>query len=203
MTPERAAEVLGVSVDAAPAEVERAFHRRARVTHPDVAEGVPPAADGDADADAAAAFREVLQARDALLRTPRPPDAPATVRVVAEVGRDGRPIPRVQSVRLMTVWAGLLALAAFLAIFRAAQPLSLAEPLVRWGVLLVSAVAYAATGRRVFLVLATAAEVATLALTVLFASFGGLVGLLITLPALLGAFTGGLARERVRRLAVR
>ncbi|MBI5161070.1 MAG: J domain-containing protein [Micrococcales bacterium] len=193
MTPERAAEVLGVSVDASPADVERAFHRRARATHPDVVRDAAP------DSDAGAAFREALQARDALLRLRA---APARV-FVDDLDRGGRPIPRVQSVRLMAVWAGLIAVAAFLAIVQAAQPLSLAEPLVRWGVLLVSALAYAATGRRVFLVLAIVAELASLTVTVLFASFGGLVALLITLPALLGAFTGGLARERVRRLATR
>lgn len=188
MTPERAAELLGVTVDASPTEVERAFHRRARLTHPDVSADESPE-------DAGAAFREAAAARDVLLR----PHAPLR-RVIDDAYSDGRPVPRVQGAGLIAVWAGLIVLAAFLSIFRSDYPLPIAEPLARWGILLIAAVAYAATGYRVFLVIAIVAEVASLVLTIRYASLGGLLGLLITLPALLGAFTGGLARERVRRL---
>lgn len=188
MTPERAAEVLGVAVDADPTAVEHAFQRRARATHPDLSSsGAPSDAAGSSAADGAA-FREAAEARRVLL-VPRPAADPPPRLIV----RDG---PRLQGPGLLAVWAGLLVVAAFLSIFAAPYPFTIAEPLIRWAVLIASTMAFAATGRRPFMVLAIVAELATLAMTIAFTTFGGLVALLITLPALLGAFTAGIVRQR-------
>ena len=54
MTPDRAAQVLGIGVDASREVIEHAFLRRAREAHPD--------AGGSAEA-----FREATEARDTLL----------------------------------------------------------------------------------------------------------------------------------------
>lgn len=195
MTPERAADVLGVALDAEPAVIEHAFQRRARATHPDLVSGSErPGEDAEhrgVPGEAGAAFREAAEARRVLLAT-RTTAAPAPRIVV-------RDEPRIQGPGLLAAWAGLLVLAAFLAIFRAPYPLTIAEPLIRWAVLVGAAIAFAATGRRALMALAIVAEVASVAMTVAITTFGGLVALLITLPALLGAFTAGLARHRMRR----
>ena len=197
MTPERAAAVLGVPVDATPADVEHAFQRRARATHPDLAPAEADGADASgAAAEPAAGFREATEARRVLLSA-RPGIVPPPTLIV----HDG---PRLQGPGLLAVWAGLLVVAAFLAIFRAPYPFTLAEPLVRWAVLILAAIAFARTGRRALLAVAVVAEVATVAMTVAVTTLGGLIALLITFPALLGAFTAGIVRQRWRaRLGAR
>jgi len=174
MTPDRAAQVLGIGVDASREVIEHAFLRRAREAHPD--------AGGSAEA-----FREATEARDTLLRLE---PAPAVI-IRGGPGRQG-PL-------LLTAWVAILLIAAFLSIYGVEHPLGLAEPLIRWAVLIGSALAYAVTGRRGWFVVAVVAAVATALMTILFTSFGGLVALLLVSPAVLGLALSGISRARSRR----
>jgi hypothetical protein len=173
VTPDRAAQVLGIGVDASRDVIERAYLRRARETHPDAG-------------GSASAFREATEARDTLLRfDPRPFEY-----------REG---PQRQGPLLLSAWVAILLIAAFLSIYGVAHPFGLVEPIIRWGVLIGAALAYGMTGRRGWLVLAIVAVVATAAMTILFASFGGLVALLLVSPAMLGLSLSGISRARSRR----
>ena len=173
MTPDRAAEVLGVAVDASHEDVERAFLRKAREAHPD-------------SGGSAAAFREATEARDTLLRV--------VPYVVIDRGGPGR-----QGPLLLAAWVAILLIAAFLSIYGVYHPFGLVEPLVRWAVLIGAALAYGMTGRRGWLVLAIVAIAATALLTILYTSFGGLIALLLVSPAMLGLGLSGISRARSRR----
>lgn len=187
MDPARAADVLGVRPGASAREVSAAFARRARVTHPDVA-------GGDADA-----FREAVAARDALLalaaaRTTAGTADPAFVR---RVDVDG---PRPQGPLLLAVWTGIIAIAAFVSIYGVAHPLHPVEAVLRWVAIAALAVGFGATGRRPLLYLALALVAVTVAFTFVETSLGGLMGLLLLIPALYGLSLSGIARERLRRV---
>ena len=195
MTPERAAQVLGIATTASPAEISAAFAHQARLSHPDV------------DSGDAGRFRDVVEARTLLLSRAAEADAAAAAaaRAAGETG-DGRVYvtrhvdgPRIQGPWLIAGWVAILLVAAFLSIFRASYPLTVAEPLLRWALLIAAAVYFAQTARRPAMVVAILMIVATVAMTVLFATLGGLVGLLVMLPAILGLFTAGIARERMAR----
>ncbi|CAN5540309.1 hypothetical protein BH10ACT7_BH10ACT7_12180 [soil metagenome] len=164
MTLDEAARVLGVAVTATPAQIEAAYRRRARETHPDRS--------GSDDA-----FIAVTAAHDLLLKAvafERPVHAPP------------RPSPR-----LIVTWVGVALVAIFIATFRNEWPLPAIDPLLRYAAMLVGLVGYALTGRRVFLVLAVVAIAATTVLTLAFASFGGLVGLLILVAPIYGLLLMG------------
>lgn len=191
MTPERAAQILQVGVGAPPAEIEKAFARRARQTHPDLFAG-----ESDAERAArAAAFADLTLARDTLVRRA------AAIRAAAEaaggfVVREVGPPPPGRW--LLGAWIGLLVLSAFLSIYGAPHPFTVAEPLARWVVLSAALVGFGLTGRRPLLVLAVVAIIATVVLTVVFTSLGGLLGLLGLLVPVLGLVQAGLALERRR-----
>lgn len=198
MTPDRAAEVLGIGVDAAPVAIERAFATRARTTHPDVAGG------------SSDAFREVTAARDVLVAYARLGAASDAAAAGSAPGRygpgDGGPSPirytiyraRPQGPWLLSAWVGILLVAAFLGIYGAPHPFTVVEALLRWAVLIGAAFAYARTGRGGWLALAVVAIVACLLMTVLFTSLGGLLSLLLLLPGMLGLSTAGIAQRRLR-----
>jgi hypothetical protein len=173
MTPERAAQVLGIDVDAGREAIEHAFLRKARETHPDAG-------------GSAAAFREATEARDTLLRFDPEP-------VVIRTG------PQRQGPLLLSAWVAILLIAAFLSIYGVEHPFGLFEPLIRWGVLIGAALAYGVTGRRGWFILAVVAAAATALMTILFTSFGGLVALLLVSPAMLGLAMSGISRARSRR----
>lgn len=193
MTPERAAQLLAVSLEATPAEIERAFARAARKAHPDLF-----AHETDAERTARAtdfaqfaAARDVLVPRAKLLAAAastgyRPPD-PQRPTIAPPPGR-----------YLMGAWIGLLLLAAFLSIYGAPHPFTVGEPLVRWAVFAAALVAFGRTGRRPLLLLALAALGVTIVMTVLFTSLGGLLALLAVLVPVLGLVQAGLAMERSR-----
>lgn len=183
MDPERAAAVLGIRPGASSREVSAAFARRARVTHPDVA-------GGDADA-----FREAVAARDALLALAGMPVAAPTV--IRRVDVDG---PRPQGPLLLAVWAGIIAIAAFVSIYGVAHPLHPVEAMLRWVAIAALAVGFGATGRRPLLYVALALVAVTAAFTFVETSLGGLIGLLLLIPALYGLSLSGIARERLRRV---
>ena len=172
MTPDRAAQILGVKVDATHEEVERAFLRKARETHPDAG-------------GSATAFREATEARDTMLRVVPYP----------LVDRSG---PQRQGPLLLASWVAILLIAAFLSIYGVEHPFGWLEPIVRWAVLIGAALAWGVTGRRGWLVLAIVAIAATAVMTIVFTSFGGLIALLLISPAMLGLGVSGINRARSR-----
>lgn len=202
MSPERAAEVLGIDVEALPHEVTNAFAARARRTHPDV-EG------GNADA-----FREAVEARNVLLSR-KSAGAPGDARtppdgyIVFDDERTGPPepgdefpywviVPQAPSPALIGVGGGLLLIAAFLSIYDVPYPWTLAEPIVRWVVLIAAALAFAVTGRRGFLAVMLVLVAATLVVNVAITTIGGLLGLFITMPAIVAINAAGFAARRRR-----
>ena len=171
---DEAARVLGVSVDATVAQVETAYRRRARETHPDRS--------GSDDA-----FIRVSAARAALLNA---------VSIEPPVHLPPKP-----SIPLIVTWVGVLLVGIFIATFNNETPLGIVEPIVRYVVLIVSLVAYAVTGRRVWLVVSCVAIALTAVLTIAFVSFGGLVGLLVLVAPIYGLLLMGI-RQAPRRRAV-
>lgn len=174
MTPDEAAALLGVRADASRAEIEFAYRRAARASHPDLA--------GESDA-----FVRVTEARDVLIDLP-----------VADVitARQSRPAPKLSRPLLIT-WSALLLFAIIVSVVGSSFPLTPAEPIVRYGLLAVSAVGYAITGKRIFMTLTVIAIVATAVEVILFTTFGSLLGMLLLVAPLYGLLV---TRARLRRL---
>jgi len=161
MTPDEAARVLGVTLGASDEQIQSAYRRRARQTHPD-------------RHGSAAAFIDVATARDVLLRT-QVAFEPVFVRAPTRASRP-----------LILTWIGVALIAIFIATVRAELPFTWLEPFVRYTVLLGALVGYALTGKRLYLIVASAAIAVTAILTVAFATIGGLVGLLILIAPIYG-----------------
>jgi hypothetical protein len=170
--PATAAKVLGVRVDAPRADIERAFRSHARREHPDLT--------GDPST-----FSRVTEAREVLLhaqgwlaprigsRSVPPPAAPQP--------QPGFELPP------LALWllAVLLVFGCFVAGVASASPVAPTEPLVRSGLLVTAVVGYALTGRRALGVLSAVAIVATAVSTVVWISFGALLGGLLMAPAII------------------
>jgi hypothetical protein len=197
VSPERAAEVLGIDVEALPHEVTNAFAARARRTHPDVEGG------------SAEAFREAVEARNVLLSRTKAGTTVPDGYIVFDEDQPGRPsqgdefpywviVPQAPSPALIAVGGGLLLIAAFLSIYDVPYPWSIAEPIARWVVLIAAALAFAITGRRGFLAVMLVLVAATLVVNVAITTIGGLLGLFITMPAIVAINAAGFAARRRR-----
>lgn len=114
MSPDEAADVLGVRRDADLAEIDRAYRRLARELHPDRYVGRPV---GEATA-ASARFVQVARAHEVLVAFASRPGAPSGRTVVERPPADGaapRPIPVPRfSWWLFGTWAFVLAVGAVL-----------------------------------------------------------------------------------------
>jgi hypothetical protein len=172
MTPEEAAALLGVRVDATRAEIEFAYRRAARASHPDIT--------GESTA-----FMRVTEAHDVLLD--------AQTAAVVEPQRAEPPL----SIPLLITWVALMGFAIAVSIGASGFPLTPLEPVLRFGLLAVGSIGYAITGKRVYLVLAVIGIAATAVATVLFTSFGSLLGMLLLAAPLYGLL---ITRARLRRV---
>jgi hypothetical protein len=168
--PGTAARTLGVPVDAPREDIERAFRRRARLEHPDVA--------GDGTA-----FAAVTEARDALLRAEGwkgvPLETPAGRHRAAAVPRRGFELHPVALASL----SGLLILGCVVEGIASTSPFAPVEPVIRSAFLVATVVGYAVTRRRAFGLASGVAILATAAATIAWISFGALLGGAIMVPA--------------------
>jgi hypothetical protein len=194
MTPERAADLLGVADGATAVDIEHAFARRARATHPDVAPVI-----GDA-ADAAAAFREAMEARDVLLARLRSVTAPHDgVRPPVFVAPySSEPMRRPHGPALTAFWMLLVVIGASLSIYDAEAPLTIAEPIARWVLLGAALLGYSLTGRTPLLVAAVVLIVLSAVWMVVVTTIGTMLGMFITLPAAFGLLTSGVVRRKLQ-----
>ena len=164
-----AAEVLGVSVDASRADIERALRRHARLEHPDVS--------GDPTAFAAA-----TEARDVLVRAEGWRAAGAASPPSGATAPFPRPGFELHPIVLMLL-SGLLILGCLVEGVASTSPYAPIEPVLRSVLLIGAVVGYAVTRRRVFGVLSAIAIVATAAATLAWVSFGALLGGALMAPA--------------------
>jgi hypothetical protein len=172
MTVTEAAELLGVRDGATREEIEDAFLRLARLSHPDRFAG----ATADESAAAAAEFIRISDARDLLLRAAAERAARAarvTAPLVYDV--DPRPVRRPPG-RSTVIWTSLLIVVSGLCFLGGSLPLS------PWNLVLLVpldcfAIVYARTGRRGALVGTLLFAAFNAVVAVALASFGSLVAL--------------------------
>ncbi len=186
MTPDEAAQLLGVPAGASPAAIEAAYRAKARETHPDRFAG-------QQQAQSAASAREFIAASEAR-------------RTLLSAATAASPAPQVTFVRgvrrrsplLLATWVGLLVIAAFLSIYASALPLGIVEPVVRFAVIIGALVAYALTGLRGWLVTALIALAATAVLAIVFTTIGALLGMLLMVAPVFGLMLMGVETAKRR-----
>jgi hypothetical protein len=218
MTPAEAAALLEVPVDAELEQVERAFRYQAQRSHPDRLAAATPAE----LAAAAARFDRFILARSVLREAdderrrhaPTGPDAgsadagapgpteapgraPATESWTDPVWADDVPYqpPAPSAPWVFWVWLGVYALAAAISFIGGPLPYYELDLWLRLLPLGVAAAAYARTGRQPFLAVVVALGGATAALTILYASFGPLVAMMLLAAPVLGMVSLGRQRR--------
>lgn len=222
MTLAEAAALLEVPVDAEPEQVERAFRYQAQRSHPDRMAAATPAdlAAAAVRFDRFTLARAVLRDADAERRqhspaagTATPGAGPAGSAASGASARTGRapdaswagpgrtaddPYPPSVPAGpwLFWVWAGLYAVGAVISFLGGPLPYSQADLWLRLLPLGLAAVAYARTGRGGFLAVVVALGAATAVLTILFASFGPLVAMILVTVPVLGLVALGRRRRR-------
>ena len=204
MTSAEAARLLGVSEDGTPAEIERAFKQRARMSHPDRLTGATAAQ----SRAAASEFIRVTEARNLLLKM-------AAERVDTGTGAGtgaGLSAPRITESLVYTsdptprsfprrsgatlIWTFLLVVASVFCFLGGTLPLS------PWNLLLlvplnIFAIAFARTSRHGAFVGTLVFGSVNAAVAVAIASFGSLVALEILLAPVIALVVIG--RSRLRR----
>lgn len=218
MTPAEAAAVLEVDVDAMPEQVERAYRVQAQRSHPDRLPAATPAE----RADAAARFDRITRARAVLreaerMRAAAHSPTPGAGPAVADAGSGGRTTAR--SFRAAPVWAaddpyepvvpagpwlfwvwlGLYAVGTVVSVMGGPLPHSAADLWLRLLPLGLAAVAFARTSRPGLLAAVVALGGLTAVLTMLFASFGPLVSMILLGVPVLGLVSIGRQRGPERR----
>lgn len=182
MSPEDAAAVLGVRLDASAADIENAYRRRARSTHPDLI------VDATRSREATREFIGVTEAHDVLVSRLSAESARATM---ATEFSDASSTPRPRSWLLLGAWAGVTLIAIFVSIYAGAPQWSVWEPMIRYGLIFVALMAFAFTGRKAWLVTALLAITATAVITLVATTFGALLGLFLLAAPVYGLVTIG------------
>jgi hypothetical protein len=213
MTPAEAAALLEVPVDAELEQVERAFRYQAQRSHPDRMAAATPAelAAAAARFDRFTLARSVLRAADDERRRSSPAGGPSTPADAptgreapapasaseewwpAPVWADDRPYdpPAPSGPWVFWVWLLLYLVVAVISFIGGPLPYHELDLWLRLVPLGLAAAAYARTGRPVFLAVVVALGGATAALTLLYASFGPLLGMLLLAAPVLGLVSLG------------
>jgi hypothetical protein len=194
MTPAEAAALLEVPVDAELEQVERAFRYQAQRSHPDRMAAATPAelAAAAARFDRFTLARSVLRAADDERRRSSPAGA-SEEWWPAPVWADDRPYdpPAPSGPWVFWVWLLLYLVVAVISFIGGPLPYHELDLWLRLVPLGLAAAAYARTGRPVFLAVVVALGGATAALTLLYASFGPLLGMLLLAAPVLGLVSLG------------
>jgi len=203
MSPETAAAILGIGIDADKTELEKAYRVLARETHPDRFVG----ADATATAQAASKFARATQAHAILsdriavrangatnLRSQSRTGTGAGTETgrVTVAGAATELIPMSRSV--MAGWISVLALAVVLSVTGGAAPLGPLEVAIRMAVTVYFAISFALNGKRFFFVGLTVLAALTALLTFFAASFWSLVALMIFLVPVIALAGAGRRR---------
>jgi len=199
VTPADAAALLGVALDASPAQIDAAYKRRARASHPDQFVGAGP----QQTQAAADEFIRVTDARLLLLRHAAergsrqgqtvPTSSPVAAAATATARHPAAPVAFI-------VWSYLLIFVSVFAFVGGALPFS------PWMLLVliptdVAAIAYARTGRRGFMIATLVMGAVNAALTIAFASFGALLAFEVLLAPGIALFVlGQRTARRTRRV---
>lgn len=199
MTPADAAALLGVALDASPAQIDAAYKRRARASHPDQFVGAGP----QQTRAAADEFIRVTDARLLMLRyaaeqgSRARPTVPTTSPVAATATGTTTARHPAAPVALI-VWSYLLIFASVFAFIGGALPFS------PWMLLVlvptdIASIAYARTGRRGFMIATLVMGAVNAAVTIAFASFGALLAFEVLLAPGIALFV--LGQRTARRTA--
>ncbi|MFM9876328.1 MAG: hypothetical protein ACKVOG_00560, partial [Rhodoglobus sp.] len=140
-----------------------------------------------------AQFVRATEARKALL----------TAIVLRDAEASAPRLPPKHNWPLLGTWVGLMALAIAVSIVGSPLPLTVWEPVLRFGLMVVSAVGFALTGARVWLVLLGVAIAVTAVTTIVFTTFGALLGMLLLAAPLYGLFVAGRARAPIPKTGAR
>ena len=199
MNTAEAAVLLGVRVDAVPAEIERAFKQRARMSHPDRFTGALPTE----TRAAATEFIRITEARNLLLRLAAErvsSGAPSIPRITESLVYTSAPATRVAPRRngATAIWTFLLLVASGFSVIGGTLPLS------PWNLLLLlpldlCAIAYARRSRTSSLVGTLVFGAINAAVAVTIPSFGSLVALEILLAPVIALVVIGRSRRARRR----
>jgi hypothetical protein len=187
MTPAEAAAILRVRLDATPVEVESAFRRRARNSHPDRLSGGSPAEIASATRE----FARVVEAHEVMARF-------AVVHPISPVPLPEPPqqVAQSSSAFIVTGWSIILVVASLVSYFGGVLPHNAFDLLLRLLPLTTVAIAYAVTGRHWLFVATLAFTGASAALTLVLPSFGSLLALLFLLVPVVGLASMGKRLER-------
>jgi len=185
MTPDEAAQTLGVELGASRQQIERAYRRLARQWHPDRHSDAAMREQAKAQAE----FVRAGEARNVLLALLAAPDS------VADAAASGPRRPQKTSWPLVVTWVVVMLLAIAVSTVGAALPLTIWEPVVRFGLMVVASVGFALTGSRVLLVLLIISIAATAVMTIVFTTFGSLLGMLLLAAPLYGLYAAGRGRR--------
>ncbi|MET4581243.1 hypothetical protein ABIE21_000733 [Conyzicola nivalis] len=184
MTPEEAAAILHVGVDASASDVERAYRHSARTLHPDRLAGAPE----DTVTASAEQFARLTLAHQVMVReiAERPVEATIEPDVPAEPPPSGRWV--------IIGWLSVLLVAGVISYFGGALPRSTGDVVLRLLPLAAAGTAFALTGRRVFFALTVALLAVSVLITLVLASFGSLVALGLLLVPVVGLMVMGRRR---------
>jgi DnaJ domain len=185
MSPEDAAAVLGVSLDASAADIENAYRRRARSTHPD------RFVDASRSREATGEFIGVAEAHDVLVARLGAVSSRATPFVGPVSSQMSSPIPGRRSRLLLATWAGVTLVAIFVSIYAGAPAWGVWEPIARYGLVFVALMAFALTGRTPWLVTALLTLAVSAVITLVATTFGALLGLFLLVAPVYGLVTIG------------
>lgn len=184
MTPDEAAAILHVSVDATADQVERAYRHHARSLHPDRLAG----ASEQKVTESAERFARMTLAHEVMVREIN--ERPVVATIEPEVPQGPPPSGR----WVIIGWLTVMLVAGVVSYYGGVLPLSTGDVVLRLLPLAGASTAFALTGRRVFFALTVALLAVSVLITLALATFGSLVALGLLLLPVVGLIAMGRRR---------